>query len=354
VYPSLGVLVIDPYKLNRDVGFNTVTGSNVRGDNAYKLHTAISGAAALGYKMKARNVEYKTTNHYFIRIGAATSNYSNNPTFVLDNYIGDPRQQYSTTYPDLIEQRNIYFAPFTGSYMDYNGFIRLIQFFDNALFKMMEDFIPARTSLSTGITIDSPVLERNKISYAQPIFANQEVYTAEDQSSSISAQYGTLYNNLPGDKAAYYNGELSGSQIDIYNSYFIPANFNPYLGDTSSYNSQNTIEDSLSLNRFNHSEYNVLLNNVTSSLISDYRKLYEPIYGTTSSILSPVQLQDSYLSLKSYQTSRHEGSKLISLKYNTYTSSSYTSSDDFTSIGIICPFLFWMIKSTLAFPSDSQ
>jgi hypothetical protein len=85
VYPSLGVLVIDPYKLNRNLGFNTVTGSNVRGDNAYKLHTAISGAAALGYKMKARNVEYKTTNHYFIRIGAATSNYSNNPTFVLDN-----------------------------------------------------------------------------------------------------------------------------------------------------------------------------------------------------------------------------------------------------------------------------
>lgn len=85
VYPTLGLLVIDPYKLNRDLGFNTVTGSNVRGDNAYKLHTAISGAAALGYKMKARNVEYKTTNHYFIRIGAATSNYSNNPTFVLDN-----------------------------------------------------------------------------------------------------------------------------------------------------------------------------------------------------------------------------------------------------------------------------
>jgi len=262
----------------------------------------------------------------------STSISISNPTFVLDNYIGDPRQQYSTTYPDLIEQRNIYFAPFTGSYLDYNGFIRLIQFFDNALFKMMEDFIPARTSLSTGITINSPVLERNKISYAQPIFANQELYTAEYQSSSISTQYGTLYNNLPGNKAAYYNGELSGSQIDIYNSYFIPANFNPYLGDTSSYNSQNTIEDSLSLNRFNHSEYNVLLNNVTSSLISDYRKLYEPIYGTTSSLLTPVQLQDSYLSLKSYQTSRHEGSKLISLKYNTYTSSSYTSSDDFTSI----------------------
>ena len=60
--------------------------------------------------------------------------------------------------------------------------------------------------------------------------------------------------------------------------------------------------------------------------------MYEPVYGTTSSVLSPVQLQDSYLSLHSYQTSRYEGSKLISLEYNTYTSSSYTSSDSFTSL----------------------
>jgi hypothetical protein len=215
--------------------------------------------------------------------------------------------------------------------MDYNGFIRLIQFFDNALFKMMEDFIPARTNLSTGITINSPVLERNKVSYAKPLINNQEIFDAEYNGPTITSQYGNLYNNLSGDKSPFYTGELSGSEIDIYNSYFVPNNFNPYLlGDTGSYNSQNSIEDSLSLNRFNHSEYNVLLNNVSSSLTSRSRRLYEPVYGTTASVLSPVQLQDSYLSLKSYQTSRYEGSKLISLEYNTYTSSSYTSSDGFT------------------------
>jgi hypothetical protein len=258
---------------------------------------------------------------------------SSNPSFSLDDYIGDPRQEYSGSYPDLIGQRDIYFAPFTGSYMDYNGFIRLIQFFDNALFKMMEDFIPARTNLSTGITIDSPVLERNKVSYAKPLINNQEILDAEYNGPTITPQYGDLYNNLSGDKSPFYTGQLSGSEIDIYNSYFEPANFNPYLlGDTGSYNSRNTIEDHISLNRFNHSEYNVLLNNVSSSLISKPRRLYEPVYGTTSSVLSPVQLQDSYLSLHSYQTSRYEGSKLISLEYNTYTSSSYTSSDSFTSL----------------------
>jgi hypothetical protein len=255
---------------------------------------------------------------------------SSDSSFNLDDYIGDPRQEYSGSYPDLINQRDIYFAPFTSSYLDYNGFIRLIQFFDNALFKMMEDFIPARTNLSTGITINSPVLERNKVSYAKPTINNQEIFDADYDGPTITPQYGNLYNNLSGDKSPFYTGELSGSNIDIYNSYFVPNNFNPYLGDWDVYNSQNTIEDNISLNRFNHSEYNVLLNNVSSSLISKPRRLYEPIYGTTSSILSPVQLQDSYLSLRSYQTSRYEGSKLISKEYNIYTSSSYTSSDSFT------------------------
>lgn len=82
VYPSLGVIVLDPYKMNTELGFNTVTGSNIAGDNAFKLFTSISGSAVSGSYMKARNVKYKTTNHYFIRVAASYGNYSSNPTYV--------------------------------------------------------------------------------------------------------------------------------------------------------------------------------------------------------------------------------------------------------------------------------
>lgn len=85
VYPDFGLVVFDGKKLNDELGFNNVTGSNINGDNAYKLFTSISGAADIGYKMKARNVEHKTTNHYFIRVGSVMANYSNNPTYVIDN-----------------------------------------------------------------------------------------------------------------------------------------------------------------------------------------------------------------------------------------------------------------------------
>jgi hypothetical protein len=82
VYPNLGIMILDPYKLNTELGFNTVTGSNVAGDNAFKLFTSISGSGVIGSYMKARNLNYKTTNHYFVRVGAPFANYSNNPTYV--------------------------------------------------------------------------------------------------------------------------------------------------------------------------------------------------------------------------------------------------------------------------------
>jgi len=82
VYPSLGIIVFDAKKLDDELSFATVTGSNVNGDNAYKIFTAISGAAALGYEMKARSSTTKKSNYYYIRVNPNASNYTNNPTMI--------------------------------------------------------------------------------------------------------------------------------------------------------------------------------------------------------------------------------------------------------------------------------
>lgn len=82
VYPTLGIIIFDAKKLDDELGFNTNRASNVDGDNAYKLFTAISGAAALGYPMKARNSTTKKSNYYYIRVNTNASNYTNNPTMV--------------------------------------------------------------------------------------------------------------------------------------------------------------------------------------------------------------------------------------------------------------------------------
>jgi hypothetical protein len=276
-----------------------------------------------------------------------------NSMWDMDDYIGDPRQQYYNNYPDLDIQRKIYFeqgtgsySGFTSSYLDYNGFIRLIQFFDNSLFKTLESFTPARTSLSTGITINSPVLERNKFAYANPTNSTTEsIYEAEINGGSIGSEYGFLYDNLPGDKAAYYSGELSGSGINLYDTYFIPNNENPYLVGIDIWNSQHDTDEQINLNQFALSDYNVLLNNVSSSVTSSTRKIVENpglpdiiLEQKTNSIFSSAELQDSYLSLTSYNRPRYEGTKIISSKYNEYTigdSGSYGNTsaiDKFTDI----------------------
>jgi len=85
MYPDLGVVVLDAGGLNVSSSFNTVTGSDVAGDNAYKLFTAISGAAVIDSSnagFSARNEEKITSTHYFVRVKNGEYNFSNNPTFV--------------------------------------------------------------------------------------------------------------------------------------------------------------------------------------------------------------------------------------------------------------------------------
>jgi hypothetical protein len=87
--------------------------------------------------------------------------------FNIGDYIGDPRDRSSRSviYPSLNSLSEDYFKKYIKQY-DLTDFVRLIKFFDNSLFKMIKDFIPARTSLASGLVIKQHLLERNK--YPQP------------------------------------------------------------------------------------------------------------------------------------------------------------------------------------------
>lgn len=83
VYPDLGTIILSADVLNRSASFNTVTGSNISGDNSFKLFTSISGSGTKGdgFGFTARAVEIKQQDFYFVRISNHTFNYSNNPTY---------------------------------------------------------------------------------------------------------------------------------------------------------------------------------------------------------------------------------------------------------------------------------
>lgn len=90
VYPEQGVIVLNADTLDTELAFNTVTGSNADGDNAYKIYTSISGAASISenfdsnisYGFAARNEERVQSTYYFVRAKNGEYNFSNNPSYV--------------------------------------------------------------------------------------------------------------------------------------------------------------------------------------------------------------------------------------------------------------------------------
>ena len=104
--------------------------------------------------------------------------------FNIGEYIGDPRLRSSPaeSYPSLDALRDSYFQKYTKNY-NLVDFIRLIKFFDNSLFKMIKDFVPARTSLASGIVIKQHILERNKV--PQPQVDTNSIIAKYAKSGSI-------------------------------------------------------------------------------------------------------------------------------------------------------------------------
>lgn len=145
--------------------------------------------------------------------------------FNIGDYIGDPRLVSSSQeiYPSLVELSDYYFQKYKNNYNIWD-YIRLIKYFDNSLFKMIKDWIPARTSLSSGITIKQHTLERNK--YPVPQFnitsslakvssgSNSISWDVEDititgsaiQMYSISSSTGGTMPDLLGLTSSLYTG----------------------------------------------------------------------------------------------------------------------------------------------------
>jgi hypothetical protein len=107
VYPDMGVIILNSNALNVSASFNSVTGSNIAGDNAWKLYTSISGAMSISPSnnaFQARNEETITSTHYFVRIKNGEYNFSNNPSFTTGSvgefaqptFIGDPKTYITT------------------------------------------------------------------------------------------------------------------------------------------------------------------------------------------------------------------------------------------------------------------
>lgn len=156
-------------------------------------------------------------------------------TFNIDNYIGDPRDLSLDSYSGLGKVAE----SILGNLDQYNlqDYVRLIKFFDNVIFKMIKDFIPARAIADTGIIIKPNLLNRSKAKSINVSGSQSELeYFATIDTAFISGSDGGVYENSRvfstnytasvqtpigtsslsyNEEQAKYNGELSGSHIVI-------------------------------------------------------------------------------------------------------------------------------------------
>ena len=267
-------------------------------------------------------------------------------TFNIDDYIGDPRLASLSSYPALTELRNFYFQKYSRSQNIFD-LIKLLSYFDNSLFKMIKDFVPAKANLSTGLTIKPHILERNKMERHEPTF------TFVDHSGSIETAFILGSNGLDlnlntdytenivndlippflfnhTDRRELFTGELGGSELEVY--------YPPSRSIVYEPNKLNVTTSIAISNRYSYLPFQPTLNNVLNArttnnyLDIDYSSNPNvPVnidYLSASLALSlrtnaypflNATVQDSNYTLKRHTQPRYEGSRLFGQKYNTYS-----------------------------------
>ena len=193
-------------------------------------------------------------------------------SYNYDDYIGDPRESNSDKYYLLDkfceETFDRDFSPYNfwqwvvlrwedtdkdvrgnivkdrwkwndelANYREPTDYIRLIKFFDNVIFRLVKEFIPARSSATTGVIVRSHILHRSKakqvqVSYRDELItgsinllnitgssgdafgkANKNPYTTNYDSTFVSP-IGEIPRNMTSEEPRM-TGEFSGSTIAV-------------------------------------------------------------------------------------------------------------------------------------------
>lgn len=261
--------------------------------------------------------------------------------FNIGDYIGDPTEYSSTSYEELNKLKLFYFKKYLRT-QDNNDIIKLLSYIDNSLFKIIKDFTPAKSNISTGLIIKSHILERNKISRFRPNITTQEIsesilipsmsgnnpsdYTGKNINDRYINYISGSIGYIQDDNIEFYNGDFKGSNLIayypslnniIYEYSIININENN-LNDVLYFNIPlNPIEYNISSSRESNNKYNLDYStniNIPTNLNIISNSLFNNEYNN----IIQGEIQDSNYELKRHINPRYNGSKLIAQKFNEY------------------------------------
>ena len=337
------------------------TGLNQKVNN--KINVLVKNelsSSLLSREITIQNInEDFSKNSFDIEVGMSPADLIDNDIanqlgyFNIDEYIGAPNDQYQDTYQDLSSLRKTYFQKYQSSFKVWD-FVRLLKYYDNSLFKMIKDFVPSRSNLSTGVIIKPHILERSKYKRNEPTAEISEhsqsidmisidgtnplgVIMDTDYISYITSSIGYITKNN-NDNRELITGELGGANVYVTNgdfldyevssiitpdsAGFVTYSLNPIINNVSS-----SVKSTTILDIDYSSNPNIPVNN---GLITGAFDLYEERLNDINNTLLNSQfwpfaeVEDYKYSLYSYTNIRYNGSKVISSNYNKYSEGDFS------------------------------
>ncbi len=132
-------------------------------------------------------------------------------SFRLDDYIGNPlpSAQTSSIYNELKELKEYYFKKVTNKF-NFWDYLKMIQYTDHTLFKIIEQWVPFKTNLKTGLLIEPHYLDRSKVKRILPVYDTGQ--------TAVSGSYNTFdleFTTTSGSSDKFYGSKLFQIKSDI-------------------------------------------------------------------------------------------------------------------------------------------
>lgn len=138
----------------------------------------------------------------------------------VDDFIGNPSDDYKDSYSDLTTFREYYFQRYN---LNFNEYIQLVRYIDRTLFDQLESLVPARAKVAKGLLIEPHILERSKTQWNRPsgeenyqeisIDINEDRNVTTDRTNLLALVSTTEDTNLSSEQT-FYDGYVSESKDD--------------------------------------------------------------------------------------------------------------------------------------------
>jgi hypothetical protein len=130
--------------------------------------------------------------------------------FNIDNYIGDPSDEYKDSYNQLEDLRKYYFKRLD---RNINEYIQLVRQINKSLFDVLIDLAPARAKVSKGLLIEPHYLERSKTRWDKPKSERNDLESSTNIGENLNIE--STYDSY---KAELHTEDTTNVIVDISNN----------------------------------------------------------------------------------------------------------------------------------------